>query len=548
MENNVSAKYKNRKPVLHPSVYEGIRSLRGVEIGVYEHEVCTNLPVRDGIVVSPYYRMKINGKTVPVYASRSANGIHSFAYVDIEGGEAGNLQLRTEITATENSGELRKPEAFAVVLPRSSGVVAEVNDGKAKAKINAYGSYSFAFNGGYKEPLTLIVKPFEPFSAPEGYAVQKIAPGRYTAADTDFKQQNTVYYFEKGRYETDVIRLPENSVLYLERGVYITVIPSPDDAVENAVFACGNRNIRLEGRGLIDFSACCGGENGPEHINNKAGICLSEVSGASVRGLSVVNAQAWSVCFNNCENVYVSDVFIMGYRVFSDGIMLSDCRNGLIENCFVRTGDDAFETKSTTKSGYTDHILFRNNAAWTDKAVAYGCIYESNHDTKNVRFENNSVGFALGTWSKHLGCNVIQMGDNPEATMYDIEFVGTEIYTSYNQAICNIYIGGSGGRGEGWGKVRDIFFKDIKAENNHGLVLYVQTYENEYSQINDIYFENIVSNDDEFTAGSVGNKSLYDFNTQVFDAEKDLHVNVAPEEMACHFSISTDAFDRLEEV
>lgn len=525
MENNISAKRKNENPVLHPSVYEGIRELQGVEIGVYEHEVCTNLPVRDGIILSPYYKMKINGKLVPVYASRSANGIHSFVYVDVEGGVNGTLKLKTEITATENSGELRKPGAFAVVLPRSSGVTAEVNNRKVKTTVNAYGSYSFAFNGGHIEPLTLIVKPFEPFVVPEGYTVKRIVPGSYAAADTDFKQQNTVYYFEKGRYETDVIRLPANSVLYLERGAYLMVTPSPDEAVENAILGCGDKNIRLEGRGVIDFSACCGGENGPEHVNNKAGIALSEVLGVSVRGLSVINAQAWSVCFNDCENVYVSDVFIMGYRVFSDGIMLSDCRNGVVENCFVRTGDDAFETKSTTKSGHTDHILFRNNAAWTDKAVAYGCIYESNHDTKNVRFENNSVGFALGTWSKHLGCNVIQMGDNPQATMYDIKFVGTEIYTSYNQAICNIYIGGSGGRGEGWGKVRDIFFEDITAENNHGLVLYVQTYENERSEISDIYFENIRSNGSLFTDESLGNKLLYDFSTQVFDVHKDLHFN-----------------------
>ena len=313
-------------------------------------------------------------------------------------------------------------------------------------------------------------------------------------------------------------------MLYLERGAYIAVRPSPEEKPENALYACGE-NIRIEGRGIIDFSACCGGETVPEHANNKFGVAFSGVKGASVRGLSVINAQSWSVCFYDCENVYVSDVFIMGYRVFSDGVMLSDCRNGLVENCFVRTGDDAFETKSTTRSGYTDNILFRNNAAWTDKAVAYGCIFESNQDTKNVRFENNSVGFALGTWSKHLGCNVIQMGDNPAATMHDIVFEGTEIYTSRNQAICNIYIGGSGGRGEGWGNVRDILFRNITAENNRGLVFYVQTYENERSTVRDIRFENVVSNGALFTKKSLQDGALYALSTQVFDADKELHIN-----------------------
>ena len=481
MNSNHSAKRGKGGLALHPSVYEGIRALHGAEIGVYEQEVCTNMPVKDGIILSPYYIIRIGGEELPVYASRSANGIHSFAYLDVKSGEAdGSFSLNVEITPTSLSSVLEDAKPEVVVLPESTGVTAQIEGETVSAAIDGYGSYSFAFNKSHLEPLTLMVKEYEEFSAPEGYTVRNIEPGDHALADTTFTDENTVYYFKAGQHKTDSISLPSNSVLYLERGAYIAVRPSPDDKPENALYACGE-NIRIEGRGIIDFSACCGGETVPEHANNKFGVAFSGVKGASVRGLSVINAQSWSVCFYDCENVYVSDVFIMGYRVFSDGVMLSDCRNGLVENCFVRTGDDAFETKSTTRSGYTDNILFRNNAAWTDKAVAYGCIFESNQDTKNVRFENNSVGFALGTWSKHLGCNVIQMGDNPAATMHDIAFEGTEIYTSRNQAICNIYIGGSGGRGEGWGNVRDILFRNITAENNRGLVFYVQTYENERS-------------------------------------------------------------------
>ena len=85
MNSNHSAKRGKGGLVLHPSVYEGIRALHGAEIGVYEQEVCTNLPVKDGIILSPYYIIRIGGEELPVYASRSANGIHSFAYVDVEG-------------------------------------------------------------------------------------------------------------------------------------------------------------------------------------------------------------------------------------------------------------------------------------------------------------------------------------------------------------------------------------------------------------------------------------------------------------------------------
>ena len=43
----------------------------------------------------------VNGETVPVYAARSANGIHSFAYLDVKSGEAdGSFSLNVEITPT----------------------------------------------------------------------------------------------------------------------------------------------------------------------------------------------------------------------------------------------------------------------------------------------------------------------------------------------------------------------------------------------------------------------------------------------------------------
>ena len=55
-------------------------------------------------------------------------------------------------------------------------------------------------------------------------------------------------------------------------------------------------------------------------------------------------------------------------------------------------------------------------------------------------------------------------------------------------------------------------------------MLYVQTYENERSEIKDIRFENVVSNGKVFDKKSIGNEKLYAASTQVFDAEKDLSI------------------------
>lgn len=325
-------------------------------------------PVDEGICVSPYYTMKVNGKEIPVYAARSANGIHSFAYLDVKSGEEdGSFSLNVELFPTNLSTVLNDSSPEVVVLPERNGVTAEIEGETVSATIDKFGSFSFAFNKNYIEPLTLMVKEYEEFSAPEGYVVQNVEPGSYTAEQTDFTAENTVYYFGQGVYETDCIRLPSNSMLYLERGAYIAVQPSEEGAVENAITNAGTENISIAGRGLVDFSDCNGGSNG-----NKSGIVFNEVKNVSLSGLSVINSQTWTMCFNACEKVHVKDIINFGYRTFADGIMLSDCADGIVEDCFIRTGDDAFETKSTTSANngkYTDNILFQNNAAWTDKAV-----------------------------------------------------------------------------------------------------------------------------------------------------------------------------------
>ena len=56
----------------------------------YKNEVSVggkknNAPVENGIVLCPYYALKVNGKEVPVYTTRCTNGTHSFAWIDVKG-------------------------------------------------------------------------------------------------------------------------------------------------------------------------------------------------------------------------------------------------------------------------------------------------------------------------------------------------------------------------------------------------------------------------------------------------------------------------------
>lgn len=474
--------------------YEGVSTLD--DIDAYHSDVGTNLPDENGIINCPYYTLDINGVEIPVYSTRTAHDVHSFAYIDVGVlDKTKDFVLNVTLTILKKSTVLFKKEPNVIVLPEKHGVVAELKDREVTATITKFGSFSFVFNRKSEEAITLMVTEKENTEELfKNKEIKYIEPGDYSTdrkMETIFEEQNKVYYFKAGRYQVDRILVPSNSVLYLERGAYLEVIPTTNAAFIQSV---GEENIKVAGRGLIDYSACCGGEVPEGYHSDKGGLVFNNVVNMEFSGITVINSQTWTLCLNACQDIRVFNVLFLGYRVYSDGIMLSDCKNAIVEYNFIRTGDDAFETKSTTHNGLTENVLFRHNDAWTDKGVAYGCIYESNHDTSDVRFEDCTVGFALGSWSNHLGSCVIQMGDRKGARMYNIHFNNIEIFTSHNAGILNIFIGGSGGRGEGYGHVDDIHFSNISVVRNYGAFLNLRTYDSVNCSIKRVYVNNIVSN------------------------------------------------------
>ncbi len=512
-----------------PTIYEDINSVNDVEF--YAKEVKTNLPVQNGVIISPYYSLTVNGEEVTVYATRSANGVHSFIYLDVEVlDESKNFVLNMQVKTKEQSTVLKASSPTINVLPESSGVVATISGNTISATVNKTGNYSFVFNQTYLEPLTIFVaKKLDENTVFGGREVIYLSAGDYSLSETQnktiFSEPNKVYYFKAGRYKIQTIEIPTNSVLYLEKGAYLEVMPDKTGERSPAIFAKGGKKVTVCGRGLLDFSACCGGEVPEGFVNDKCGLVLNQINDVCVSGVTVINSQTWTLCLNDCNHVRVNNCLFFGYRVFSDGVMLSDCKNAIVEDNFVRTGDDAFETKSTTQNGLTENVLFRNNSAWTDKAVAYGCIYESNHDTRGVRFENCSVGFANGTWSKHLGCCVIQMGNRKGAVMEDITFENIEVFATYNKGAINVYIGGSGGFGAGSGIVKNIHFNNITVKHNYDLVLNLQTYDAENCFIYDLYLNNVVSNGELFTKEKLNDKYYRNAVVGGYSEGKYLHIN-----------------------
>lgn len=459
-----------------------------------------------GIVVSPYFEMTVNDVAVPVYVERTARGPHSFAYVDLDGlSENAKFTLNVSIIT-------HKKRANPVVLPESAGVTATVKGYEVTSQIKAYGTYTYTFDRGidYADgseiPLTVMVKQKEKYEVPAGYTVQEITPGTYNYEQTNFETQNTVYYFKRGLYIVESIAMPSNSVFYFEEGTVLRAIPQTLDANGNglgrSILAAksSGENIKVYGRAAIDLAMSHGSnsvykEDKGTPSTNGVIISFDYVTNAEFAGFNIVNSNSWTCCFTGCVDVVVRDLILIGYRTYSDGVMIADCTNVNVSGCFVRTGDDALEVKSNS-TGLTklQNVVFENNAVWTDKGIAYGAVYENAQNRQGVTWRNNSVGFALANWSNHLGCTTISMYGHNVTEDSDMHFENIEIYTTYCPVTTIVLHEG--------GIVKNIYFKNITAKyinlnpDRYRGAIDFMVYNSDNGDIEDfsiknIYFDNI---------------------------------------------------------
>ncbi len=472
-------------------VYEDIPTVSSID--EYHGEVVKNGlnnddPVDNGVVTCPYYTLTINNKKIPVYSTRCAQSVHSFAWVDVE--DAKNIVLNVKL-------ELKNYHKNVVVLPESTGVEATLENNVVTCQITSLGSFSFAFDRKVEEALTIYVALKEELVVPTGYTLKEFEPKTYKSDETFFKEQDTVYYFKKGTYNISSIYMPSNSVFYFEPGTYFHVVTESSSDTKAAIRSSNSENIKICGRGLFDFSQSQGGE-----AKFKGVVSFHNSSNVTFSGITVINSNSWSVCFTDCDNVLVEKNMILGYRTFSDGIMMSDCQDSIIRYNFVRTGDDAIEVKSTGSEG-TSNMLYEYNAVWTDKARAYGCIYEANNSVENVVFRNNSVGFALATWSDDIGCCIVVMGDRRTTTWQDIHFENIEIYVSYH-ALINVTLEDSLNNGKNGGKAKDLYFENITAYRSYGYAVAINVQSG--STLGKVYLDNIKYNDKVLKTTDITNK------------------------------------------
>ena len=444
----------NTAPI-YPIAYDGISKCNTLTQFIKEVDYddgSHNNEAHDvGVILSPYFTVKINGQDVPAYSVRTSRGAHSFLQIDVTD-ESFPLSVQIE---TKFDAESYK------VMPLSYGVTAQANGRSVYAEIDALGNYTFVPDDDITHALTVFVRAKQEYVAPEGYEVIKIAPGKHDNVIA-FTKEKQVLYFEAGVHELRyAINFKSNTEVYFEPGAHIiatmptvqgeTPTKNPDWAGMTGWRALFQgqyvKNVRISGRGFIDLSRL--------DWHARSVVQFDQCENITVEGITMNNSPEWTMFFTQSKNILVDQVMLFGYRQNSDGIAVVDSANALIKNCFARAGDDLFEVKSMY--GYCpikiENIVFENNNAWPDKCRGMGIIYESQRDMTDIHFIGGSVAFAPAEWMDDLGALIIFLND--KATLSNITFEGLEVYSSVKYPI-NVSMNENASA-----QIKDVTFKDI---------------------------------------------------------------------------------------
>ncbi len=150
----------------------------------------------------------------------------------------------------------------------------------------------------------------------------------------------------------------------------------------------GLENIGLTGEGLIDgqgglFSQSRDRTNGIRPYV----IRLANCRDVRVEGLRMRNSAAWMQHYFRCERLTVRGIRVWNFcNLYNDGLDLNGCKDVLVSQCVIESGDDAIVLKSTSERPTENVIISDCIARSHSNGIKLGT--ESNGGFKNITIAN----------------------------------------------------------------------------------------------------------------------------------------------------------------
>jgi hypothetical protein len=220
------------------------------------------------------------------------------------------------------------------VRPLSLGIKPKIAGRKITFTLPGPANISVEINGNIRRPLFIFANPLETNPPKRG------DPG--------------IIYYGSGRiHDAGLVELKSGDTVYIAGGAI----------VRGAFIADNADKITIKGRGILDGSSY--------HKGQRRMIEMLECTNLRIQDIVIFNSGHWTVPLKKCDAVDITNLKIVNWRDWDDGIDICGSSNVTISNSFIRTKDDCVAIKSVhypwmTGDGIGDvkNVTVRNSVLW----------------------------------------------------------------------------------------------------------------------------------------------------------------------------------------
>ena len=178
-------------------------------------------------------------------------------------------------------------------------------------------------------------------------------------------------------------------------------------------------------------------------------IQFLECKNILLQGVTVIDGPSWNVHPVFCENMIIREIKVIARGPNNDGIDPDGCKNVLIEDCYVDTGDDCICLKSgrdeeawkigrpcenivirrcTTKAGNGGFVIGSEMSAGVKNILVEDCHFDGT--SRGLRFKTRvgRGGVVENVWIRNITMENIKS----EAIVFDLNYDGEPIERDMN--------------------------------------------------------------------------------------------------------------------
>lgn len=353
-----------------------------------------------------------------------------------------------EVAVTGNRERIKK----ALIRPLNNGIEYTLKDNTVYFRLSRPAGLSIEMNGDRFHNLHLFANPLQ--------------------SGVPDPKSSDVIYFGPGIHEVKggTLQIPSGKTVYLAGGAVIKGRLAVDEV----------RDVKITGRGIIDFSV-------------KEGVRVANSRNVLVEG----------ICLTQCpvggsDSVTVKNVKSFSYYGWGDGMNVFASNDVLFDSVFCRNSDDCTTVYATRKGfvGGCRNITMTNSVLWADVAHPIHIGIHGNTaqpDTiQNLRYSNIDILEHYEKQVDYQGCLAINAGDNNLVKDVYFEDIRVEsirrgqlihLQIPFNKKYCT-----APGRG-----IENVFFKNVSYDGAGGELSIIAGY-GEDRMIKNIVFENLKIN------------------------------------------------------